>query len=76
MAEAIINALRNLDRLAIEGVRLTCASEDLRPVMFASDVQRINFSDFRFTEVLAVKEPVVLRNVTAFDRKGGDPISR
>ena len=67
---------RNVERLSFEGVRLTCATDDLRPVMLATDVQRINFSDFRFTEVPAVKEPVVLKNVPVFDRKGGDPLSR
>jgi polygalacturonase len=67
---------RNVERLALEGVRLTCVTDDLRPAMAAADVQRIQFSDFRFTEVLAVKEPVVLTNVPAFDRKGGDPITR
>ncbi|MCL4179280.1 MAG: right-handed parallel beta-helix repeat-containing protein [Verrucomicrobia bacterium] len=67
---------RNVERLSLESVRLTCATDDLRPVMMATEVQRINFSDFRFTEVPAVKEPIVLTNVTAFDRKGGDPITR
>jgi polygalacturonase len=65
-----------VEQLSLEGLRLTCATDDLRPVMLASDVQRIKFADFRFTEVPAVKDPIVLTNVTAFDRKGGDPISR
>jgi hypothetical protein len=67
---------RNVGRLSLEGVRLTCATEDLRPVMLATDVQRINFSDFRFTEIPAVTAPVVLNKVPVFDRKGGDPLSR
>jgi hypothetical protein len=67
---------RNVDRLALEGVRVICAADDLRPAMLATDVRRILFSDFRFTEVPAVKEPVVLINVPTFDRKGGDPITR
>ncbi len=67
--------VRNLDHLSLEAVRLTCATEDLRPVILATNVQRIDFSDFRFTEASVVNEPVVLKNVRVFDRKGGDPLS-
>jgi len=54
---------RNVEQLTLEDVRLSLASEDLRPVVMAERVQRLNLDALRFAHVSGVTEPLVTNNV-------------
>jgi polygalacturonase len=54
---------RNVERLTLEDVRLSLASDDLRPVVMAERVERLNLDALRFPHVPAVTEPLVTTNV-------------
>jgi len=53
---------RNVEQITFEDVRLSCAKDDLRPVLAAEGVQRVNLDNFKFTRVPGVAEPVVSTN--------------
>jgi hypothetical protein len=52
---------RNVERLTLEDVRLSTASDDLRPVIMADHVQHLIQDNLKFTIVPGVKEPIVTR---------------
>ena len=54
---------RNVEQLTLEDVRLSLASDDLRPVLLADQVQRLNLDALRFTHLPAVTHPLVTTNV-------------
>lgn len=58
---------RNVERLTFEDVRLSCAQDDLRPVLLADGVKRLTLDNFKFTRVPGVAEPLVLTNVAKVD---------
>ncbi len=53
---------RNVEQLTLEDVRLSLASDDLRPVVMADRVQRLDLDAVRFTHVPGVSEPLVTTN--------------
>jgi hypothetical protein len=58
---------RNVDRLALEDVRFSCAEDDSRPVVVADSVQRLDLDNVRFPKIPDVREPVVTTNVTTLN---------
>jgi hypothetical protein len=54
---------RNVERLTLEDVRLSLASDDLRPVLMADHVQRLDLDGLKFTHVPGVTQPVVTNSV-------------
>ena len=54
----------HVEQLTIEDVRLSLAQDDLRPVLLAEEVQRLNLDNFKFTRVAGVSEPLMLTNVS------------
>jgi hypothetical protein len=54
---------RNVQDLRLEGVRLRCGKEDLRPALFAERVGRLDLEGFRCDRFGAVPEPLVFRDV-------------
>jgi hypothetical protein len=54
---------RNVKQLTLEDVRLSLASDDLRPVIMADQVQRLNLDAVRFAHVPGVTQPLVTTNV-------------
>ena len=64
---------RNVEKLTLEDVRLSLASEDLRPVLMGQDVERLTLDNLKFSRVPAVPEPFVTMNVVALRiLHGGD----
>jgi hypothetical protein len=55
--------VRNVERLTLEGVRLSLTHDDTRPVVQAEDVRRLSLDDFQFTCVPGVTEAIVTRDV-------------
>jgi len=54
---------RHLQQLTLEDVRFSLAKDDLRPVLIANGVQRLNLDNFKFTQVPGVTEPLVTNDV-------------
>ncbi len=54
---------RNVETLTLEDVRLSLATDDLRPVLHADHVERLNLDGFKFTRLPGVSEPMVTTNV-------------
>jgi len=54
---------RNVEQLTLEDVRLSLASDDLRPVLMADQVQRLNLDALKFAHVSGVSEPLVTNSV-------------
>ncbi|MGI8604425.1 MAG: glycoside hydrolase family 28 protein [Verrucomicrobiales bacterium] len=54
---------RHVQTLTLEDVRFSLASDDLRPVISADRVERLNLDGFKFTRVPGVTEPIVTTNV-------------
>jgi hypothetical protein len=54
---------RHVGTLTLEDVRFSLASDDLRPVVRAEDVERLNLDSFKFTRVPGVTDPIVTTNV-------------
>jgi len=55
--------VRNVETLTLEDVRFSLAGDDLRPVLHAERVDRLNLDSFKFTRVPGVNEPLVTTNV-------------
>ena len=55
---------RNVQTLTLEDVRFSLAADDLRPVLHAERVERLNLDKFRFTRVPGVSEPFFTTNVS------------
>ncbi len=55
--------VRNVETLTLEDVRFSLAGDDLRPVLHAERVVRLNLDIFKFTRVPGVNEPMVTTNV-------------
>lgn len=64
---------RNVDRLTLEDVRLTCRKPDLRPVMICEDVNDLTLDGFRFPRYEGVANPLMLERVERVHR---DPPTR
>lgn len=54
---------RNLEQLRLEDVRFSLAKDDLRPVLMANGVQRLDLDNFNFTAVPGVSEPILTTNI-------------
>lgn len=54
---------RNIEHLTLEDVRFSLAQDDLRPVVMADGVQRLNLDNFRFTHLPEVTAPLVTTHV-------------
>ncbi|HON92614.1 MAG TPA: glycosyl hydrolase family 28-related protein [Sedimentisphaerales bacterium] len=54
---------RNVERLMLEDVRLTCKKPDLRPVMICEDVNDLTLDTVRFPRYAGVANPLVLKDV-------------
>jgi hypothetical protein len=63
---------RNVGQLTFEDVRLSLAADDLRPVVFAERVERLNLDNFKFTRVPGVTEPLVTTNVGKVTVRGSE----
>jgi len=59
---------RNVDRLTLEDVRLTCRRPDQRPVMICEDVNDLTLDGFRFPRYEGVANPLVLEGVRHLHR--------
>jgi len=57
---------RNVERLTLEDVRLSVATDDFRPVIKAEKVQQLNLEGCKFTPSTEGKEPFVLTDVGKF----------
>ncbi|MBI2927145.1 MAG: right-handed parallel beta-helix repeat-containing protein [Verrucomicrobia bacterium] len=58
---------RNVERVTFEDVRLSLATDDFRPVVFADGVARLTLDNLRFTQVESVTAPLITTNVTKVD---------
>jgi len=56
--------VRNVERLMLEDVRLTCKKPDLRPVIICEDVNDLTLDTVRFPRYEGVANPLVLKDVT------------
>ena len=63
---------RNVEQLTFEDVRLSLAQDNLRPVIFADGVQRLNLDNFKFTRVAGVTDPLVTTLVGKFTARATD----
>ncbi len=63
---------RNVEQLTLEDVRFSLAKDDLRPVVLADRVQRLNLENFQFPRVPEVVEPFVTTNVGKTNLKNTD----
>jgi hypothetical protein len=59
---------RNVQTLVFEDVRLSLASDDLRPVVFAERIQKLAFDNVRYPKVEGVPDPIVTTNVMTFTK--------
>ena len=53
----------NVRDLRFEDVRLSCAKDDLRPVLIGEGVERLTLDNFRFPRVTGAADPLVLKDV-------------
>jgi hypothetical protein len=49
--------------LTLEDVRFSLASDDLRPVICADQIERLSLDGFKFARVAGVTEPISTTNV-------------
>ncbi len=63
---------RNVERIALENVRLSCSEADGRPVVRAEGVRQLDLDDFKFPRVPGVTEPLALTNVGKLNLRGTD----
>jgi hypothetical protein len=54
---------RNVKTVTLEDVRVTVATNDLRPVLSADHVDRLELDGFKFTRVPGVNEPFLTNTV-------------
>lgn len=59
---------RNVERLTLEDVRLTCKKPDLRPVMICEDVNDLTLDAVRFPRYEGVANPLMLKDVKRVHR--------
>jgi len=64
---------RNVKHLRFEDVRLSCAKDDLRPVMMCDDVERVELDGFWFPTVAGAAGALVLRDVRKVEARGLAP---
>jgi len=60
---------RNVKQLAVEDVRLSLTTDDLRPVVFADNVQELLLDNVKFPETAGVPQPIVGTNVVNLIRR-------
>ena len=60
--------VRNVERLTLEDVRLTCKKPDQRPVMICEDVNDLTLDSVRFPRYEGVANPLVLEGVERVHR--------
>lgn len=60
---------RHVERLALEDVRLSVASDDTRPVVHAERVGELTLDNFRFSQVPGVTNAFLITNVTKLLQK-------
>ncbi len=63
---------RNVEQITFEDVRLSCAKDDLRPVLMADGVGRLNLDSFKFTRVPGVTEALVSTNTGRINLRNTD----
>ena len=54
---------RNVKNLSFENVRLSCAKEDLRPVLICDGVERLTLDSFKFRRPAGAADLLILNNV-------------
>lgn len=54
---------RNVKNLSFENFRISCAKEDLRPVLMCDGVEQLTLDGFKFPGAAAAADPVVFRDV-------------
>jgi len=54
---------RNVKNLSFENVRLSCAKEDLRPVVVCDGVERLTLDSFKFRRPAGAADLLILNNV-------------
>lgn len=59
---------RNVERLTLEDVRLTCKKPDLWPVMICEDVNDLTLDTVRFPRYEGVADPLMLKDVKRVHR--------
>jgi len=59
---------RHVGALTLEDVRFSLASADLRPVLRAEDVERLDLDGFSFPRVEGVSDPIVTTNVVTIHK--------
>ena len=52
-----------MQTLTLDDVRFSLAADDLRPVIVADRVERLNLDGFKFTRMTGVTEPFVTTHV-------------
>jgi hypothetical protein len=60
---------RNVDRLSLEDVRLSLATDDLRPVVLADAVQHLTLDTIKYPEISGASPPLVKTNVFKLDHR-------
>jgi hypothetical protein len=60
---------RSVQQLTLQDVRLSLASDDLRPVLLADGVLHLTLDSFKFPDVAGVAQPLMTTNVGKFDRR-------
>ncbi len=63
---------RNVGRLELRNIRVSCVHEDLRPVVWAEGVQRLSFDQFSFPKFSGAASPLALTNVAHVEIRGAD----
>jgi len=59
---------RNVESLVFQDVRLDVAKADMRPVIAAEKVARLDLDNVRYPHVAGVSEPLLLTNVVTVKR--------
>jgi hypothetical protein len=60
---------RNVQNLTLEDVRLSLSTDDLRPAVFADNVQRLVLDGFKFPANVGMPEPIFTTNVADLIRR-------
>jgi hypothetical protein len=60
---------RNVQNLTLEDVRLSLSTDDLRPAVFADNVQRLVLDGFKFPANAGMPEPIFTTNVADLIRR-------
>lgn len=60
--------VRNVEHLTLEDVRLSVATDDSRPVLWADSVKRLTLDGFRYPQMPGVTEPIVTNNTLTVER--------